>query len=110
VLVLSMLAGAARELTSALLVNPYDVTGVAEALQSALWMPLPQRRERYQAMIDVIRSNDIHVWNRRFLEALQAPQGGLPNSAASATARPGGISRSLARSPFKPVAMQHPER
>ncbi len=37
VLILSTLAGAARELTTPLLVNPYDVTSVAEALQTALW-------------------------------------------------------------------------
>src|SRR3984885_16287634 len=61
VLILSTLAGAARELTTALLVNPYDVTGVAEALQTALWMPLAQRRERYEAMLAVIRKNDIHA-------------------------------------------------
>ena len=73
VLILSTLAGAARELTTALQVNPYDVTGVAEALQTALWMPLAQRRERYEAMMKVIRANDIHAWNERFIAALQAP-------------------------------------
>jgi trehalose 6-phosphate synthase len=73
VLILSTLAGAARELTTALLVNPYDVSGVAEALQTALWMPLAQRRERYEAMLAVIRKNDIHAWNQRFIAALQAP-------------------------------------
>jgi trehalose 6-phosphate synthase len=75
VLVLSTLAGAARELTTALLVNPYDVTGMAEALQEALWMPLPQRRERYEGMFEVIRSNDIHAWNQRFIAALMAAPG-----------------------------------
>jgi trehalose 6-phosphate synthase len=75
VLVLSSLAGAARELTTALLVNPYDVTGMAEALQSALWMPLPQRQERFEAMMNVVRTNDIHAWNQRFIEALIAAPG-----------------------------------
>jgi len=75
VLVLSTLAGAARELTAALLVNPYDVTGMAEALQTALWMPLAQRRERYEAMIDIIRRNDIHAWTERFVAALMAAPG-----------------------------------
>jgi trehalose 6-phosphate synthase len=75
VLVLSTLAGAARELTTALLVNPYDVTGMAEALQAALWMPLAQRRERYEGMIEVVRSNDIHAWNQRFIQALSAAPG-----------------------------------
>ncbi len=75
VLVLSTLAGAARELTTALLVNPYDVSGMAEALQTALWMPLAQRQERYQAMMDSVRSNDIHAWNQHFIAALIAAPG-----------------------------------
>jgi trehalose 6-phosphate synthase len=70
VLVLSTLAGAARELTTALLVNPYDATGMAEALQTALWMPLAQRQERFEAMMQVVRTNDIHAWNQHFIEAL----------------------------------------
>jgi len=45
-------------------VNPYDVTAVAEALQTALWMPLPERRERYEAMMKVVRGNDIHALER----------------------------------------------
>ena len=88
VLVLSTLAGAARELTSALLVNPYDVTGVAEALQTALWMPLAQRRERYEAMISVVRSHDVHDWNRRFIAALQAPKIAAPREATTMAAMP----------------------
>ena len=95
VLILSTLAGAARELTTALLVNPYDVTGVAEALQAALWMPLAQRRERYEAMMEVLRANDIHAWNQRFIAALQAPgtavrRPGLKPAATSARRAPGG--------------------
>jgi trehalose 6-phosphate synthase len=88
VLVLSTLAGAARELTTALLVNPYDVTACAEALQSALWMPLPQRRERYEAMMAIIRRNDIHAWIEGFLEALQAPKSAVPTEAATTAAIP----------------------
>jgi len=71
VLILSSLAGAARELTAAVLVNPYDTRGVAHAIQAALTMPLPERRERYSAMLDVIQRNDIRAWSRRFVEALE---------------------------------------
>ncbi len=88
VLILSTLAGAARELTTALLVNPYDVTSVAEALQAALWMPLPQRRERFEAMMQVLRSNDIHAWNQRFIAALQAPGSARSVDAAAMAATP----------------------
>ncbi len=69
-LVLSEFAGAAEELQDALLVNPYDVEGVAQALQKALTMPLPERKERWQAMYQKISDNDISVWRNRFLAAL----------------------------------------
>ena len=72
VLVLSTLAGAAEELSSALLVNPRDTRGVAEAIQRALAMPLEERRARHGEQLAVLRRNDIHAWHSRFIEALQA--------------------------------------
>lgn len=71
VLILSTLAGAARELTSALLVNPYDTRAVSHAMQTALEMPLPERRERHTAMLQILKRNDIAAWTRRFIEALE---------------------------------------
>jgi trehalose 6-phosphate synthase len=71
VLVLSRFAGAAHELQGAVLVNPYDIENVAEAIETALSMPLAQRRERWQAMMPVLRDNDITAWRTRFLEQLQ---------------------------------------
>lgn len=71
VLILSTLAGAARELTAALLVNPYDVRAVGHAMKVALSMPLGERRERHADMLDVLRRNDIATWSRRFVEALE---------------------------------------
>ena len=71
-LVLSTLAGAAEELSSALLVNPRDTRGVAEAIQRALAMPLDERRRRHDALLAVLRRNDIHAWHSRFIGALQA--------------------------------------
>lgn len=70
VLVLSSLAGAAAELKDALLVNPYDASAIARAMQQALTMPLAERRERHQRSMEVLRTNDIHHWHSRFLEAL----------------------------------------
>ncbi|MCC5793391.1 MAG: alpha,alpha-trehalose-phosphate synthase (UDP-forming) [Chromatiales bacterium] len=71
-LVLSTLAGAARELREAVLVNPYDTDGVAEGIQTALEMSLDERRERHQAMLATLRQNDISRWRQRFVEALKA--------------------------------------
>lgn len=70
VLILSPLAGAAHELTAALQVNPYDKRGVALALQTALNMPLEDRRQRHQQMLAAIREHDIHGWYGRFLQDL----------------------------------------
>jgi trehalose 6-phosphate synthase len=72
VLVLSSFAGAARELDSALLVNPYDLDGVADAIAAAMRMRLPERRERWQAMMDTLRTHDITAWRRNYLAALEA--------------------------------------
>ena len=69
-LVLSMLAGAAVELEGALLVNPYDLDGVADAIARASTMPVAERRERWRSMMRPIAGNDIHAWCRCFLERL----------------------------------------
>ncbi len=69
-LVLSNLAGAANELTDAIIVNPYDPDQVAAGIEQGLEMSIAERRQRYQAMIEVLRQNDIHAWYRRFLDAL----------------------------------------
>lgn len=70
VLVLSELAGAAKELNGALLVNPYDVRAITSAIEQALNMPLDERRKRFQQMIDVLRRNSLLEWRRRFIEHL----------------------------------------
>ena len=72
-LVLSRLTGAARELTEAIQVNPYDIDGVAGGLQKAMNLSLEERRERHQAMLAILRKNDIHAWTNRFIDALQTP-------------------------------------
>jgi len=69
-LVLSDMAGAARELTDALLVNPYDTKGIARAIQQALVMPLAERRARHERLLTALQENDIHRWHERFLEQL----------------------------------------
>ena len=71
VLVLSRLAGAAAEFgDSAMLVNPFDTIGVADAILKAAEMSLEERRERHAAMMKVLRENDIHAWRKRFVDAL----------------------------------------
>jgi trehalose 6-phosphate synthase len=72
VLVLSRFAGAAQELTEALLVNPADTAEVADALERALAMPLRERIARWRSMMDVLERHDITAWRNAFLHALAA--------------------------------------
>ncbi len=72
VLVLSRFAGAAEQLTDALLVNPYDTAGTADVIQQALRMPRDERIARHRRMMDDTRRYDVHWWAREFLRLLQA--------------------------------------
>jgi len=71
-LVLSTLAGAALELTAALLVNPYDEGAMAKALQQALAMPLAERRDRYEDMMRALLAYPIDRWHRSFVARLKS--------------------------------------
>jgi len=84
VLILSEMAGAADELQEALIVNPFDIDAVADALDQALAMPPDERSARMAALRDRVRASDIQGWVGRFLA-----------SAAEASAR----ARSSAESP-----------
>ncbi len=70
VLVLSRFAGAARQLTSALLVNPHDADEVADALDTALTMSLPDRQARWSLAWDAIKDSSALGWGRTFVAAL----------------------------------------
>ncbi len=70
-LVLSSLAGAACELTDAIIVNPYDRDAVADGIATALSMPLAERQDRHAAMLKILKKNDITAWRRKFVDALR---------------------------------------
>lgn len=72
VLVLSALAGAAAEMKEALIVNPYDLDDIADAIAAASSMPLNERRERWQVLMERLRKNDIVRWQNGYLQALEA--------------------------------------
>ncbi len=75
VLVLSRFAGAAEQLTDALLVNPYDTEGTADAIERALAMPLDERQIRHRRLLAEIRQHDVHWWRQQFLQALMETSG-----------------------------------
>ena len=72
VLVLSRFAGAAAELGSALIVNPFDVDQCAYAMHRALTMPLDERRDRWRTAMDSITRNDVKAWWSSFTARLHA--------------------------------------
>jgi len=72
VLILSRFTGAARELTDALLVNPYAVGEIAEACHHALEMPREERRRRMHKMRHQVSTNNIYKWASELLSALMS--------------------------------------
>jgi trehalose 6-phosphate synthase len=68
--VLSQFAGAAAELTGALIVNPHESDAVAAALKRALGMPLSERRERHGPMLQHLLVHNIELWAADYLAAL----------------------------------------
>lgn len=69
-LILSEFAGAADELSDALLVNPYDVDSVADAIARALEMDASERVERMTRLTQTVEQSPVSAWAERFVEAL----------------------------------------
>jgi trehalose 6-phosphate synthase len=89
VLVLSRFAGAASELKSALIVNPFDLDEVADALARALSMPHNERRRRWRSMMDVLERNTVETWRDAFLADLTLAGGQDEEEEAAASAGAG---------------------
>ncbi len=70
VLLLSQYTGAARELTDALLVNPYDTDQLADAMLQACRMPETERRQRMARMRAHVERHNIYEWGRKIFEEL----------------------------------------
>ncbi|MEO9901433.1 MAG: trehalose-6-phosphate synthase, partial [Nisaea sp.] len=67
VLVLSRFAGAAEGMKEAVIVNPHSAEEVAAGLQSAITMPLEERRDRWQIMFDRLCEEDAIAWSRAIM-------------------------------------------
>jgi len=67
VLVLSEFTGAARELTEALIVNPYDLEGSSDALASALAMPVEEQADRMRSMRSLLAQFNVYRWAGKML-------------------------------------------
>jgi trehalose 6-phosphate synthase len=71
VLILSRFAGAAEELTDALIVNPFDAEEIADALHRGLAMSLEERQARHQALLAPVRASSARQYCLGFLAALR---------------------------------------
>jgi trehalose 6-phosphate synthase len=67
VLVLSSFAGASRELSEALIINPYHTRNMAKAILKALSMPAPEQRERMRQMRALVQERNVHRWAAQML-------------------------------------------
>jgi trehalose 6-phosphate synthase len=67
VLILSTFAGASRELPEAVLINPFDVTETANAMEIAMRMGREERRSRMNLMRRTVKENNVYRWAGRML-------------------------------------------
>lgn len=67
VLLLSTFAGASRELTEALIVNPYDARSMGAAIEQALLMSAAEQRERMRLMREIVRLRNVYRWAGQML-------------------------------------------
>jgi len=72
VLVLSEFAGAALELKQAMLVNPFDVDGIASAMEDALLMSPVEQKKRMISLRRTIKARTVHDWADGFIARLRA--------------------------------------
>jgi len=78
VLILSKFAGAAEDMGQALLVNPYNTSEIAEAIETALDMSLEERRQRHAACLEAVEASDVSLWSSHFLGMLERCMPTLP--------------------------------
>ena len=95
VLVLSEFAGAAAELSEALLVNPYDVEQTSEVLFRALTMPPEERQTRMAILRQRVMTYDVHWWARAFVARLEQADAG--KAASPSLSPPGAVRAAVAR-------------
>jgi alpha,alpha-trehalose-phosphate synthase [UDP-forming] len=91
VLVLSKFTGAAVELRDALIVNPYDISGMAEVIHAGLEMLRSDRRQRMQRMRRQVMEHNIYLWAASVLGDLRELRLDEPDSAEPGTGQLAGV-------------------
>lgn len=69
VLVLSSMAGAAKELLDAVIVNPYEVSDIAQGLRRAVSMSPAEQKQRMDSLVSHVMMNDTETWISAILQA-----------------------------------------
>ena len=72
-LLISQMTGSAEELTDAVIINPYDLDGVADAIRQALEMPVEEQLRRMRALRAHVRAQDVHAWVNQCLQNMGLP-------------------------------------
>ncbi len=70
VLILSQFAGASRELRDALVINPYNIEQMTEAIHTSLKMSAFEQQKRMHKMREVVKNFNIYRWSAEFLKAM----------------------------------------
>lgn len=74
VLILSQFAGASQELHNALIINPYDIEGSADAIKTALEMTTEEQKQRMKQMRRMVMSNNVYSWASSILRTMASIQ------------------------------------
>src|SRR5260370_42342646 len=83
VAIISEFTGAAAELQhGAIVVNPYDLAGIAEAIHRAYIMPVEEKRSRMRLLRDIVRTYNVQSWADAFLSAVITADPSLDAKAA----------------------------
>jgi trehalose 6-phosphate synthase/phosphatase len=83
VLILSLFTGASRELREALIVNPYDVEQMAEAIRLSIEMEPAEKVRRMRRMRETVREHNIYRWAGDLIEELTRIRPGVPSEEVS---------------------------
>jgi trehalose 6-phosphate synthase len=69
-LILSRFTGAARELTDAVLINPYAIEEFADAIKLSIEMPAAEKKKRMEGMRKVVSKNNVYRWAGTIIDEL----------------------------------------
>ena len=69
-LILSQFAGASRELKDAIIINPYDIESIADAIYQALNMDIEEKKQRIRKMRHIVQERNIYRWTKDLISSL----------------------------------------